>query len=213
MVVCTEYISHSFMSTVVELLIEQFPFKLRGIHADNGVEYINERMLELMESARIELTKSRPRRSTDNALVEGKNGAVVRKMFGFKHIARSKAGLINDFNREHFNPLNNLHRPSLFASLKDDPKKPGRTLKRYYARDAQTPLEKLASLPARLRHLKAGSRSKRCWRRQTNKVICKPQRPAMLPGTSWLQSSMRNAPEGGVASLPRGAAQAPRTSD
>ena len=77
-------------------------------------------------------------------------------MFGFKHIARSKAGLINDFNREHFNPLNNLHRPSLFASLKDDPKKPGRTLKRYYARDAQTPLEKLASLPARLRHLKAG---------------------------------------------------------
>jgi len=49
-----------------------------------------------------------------------------------------------------------LHRPSLFASQKEDPKKPGRTLKRYYAKDAQTPLEKLASLPARLRHLKAG---------------------------------------------------------
>lgn len=155
-VVCTEYISHSFMRTVVQLLIEQFPFQLRGIHADNGVEYINERMLELMENARIELTKSRPRRSTDNALVEGKNGAVVRKMFGFQHIARSKAGLINDFNREHFNPLNNLHRPSLFARLQDDPKKPGRTRKRYYAGDAQTPLEKLVSLPANLRHLKAG---------------------------------------------------------
>jgi hypothetical protein len=120
------------------------------------VEYINERMLELMESSRIELTKSRPRRSTDNALVEGKNGAVVRKMFGCTHIARSKAGLINDFNREHFNPLNNMHRPSLFASLEDDPKKPGRTLRRYHAKDAQTPLEKLASLPASLRHLKAG---------------------------------------------------------
>jgi hypothetical protein len=155
-VVCTEHIGHSFMRTVVELLIEQFPFKLRGIHADNGAEYINERMLELMENARIELTKSRPRRSTDNALVEGKNGAVVRKMFGFAHIARSRAGLINDFNREHFNPLNNLHRPCLFASLQDDPRKPGRTLKRYYAKDAQTPLEKLASLPPALRHLKAG---------------------------------------------------------
>jgi transposase InsO family protein len=159
-VVCTEHIGHSFMRTVVELLIEQFPFTLRGIHADNGTEYINERMLELMESARIELTKSRPRRSTDNALVEGKNGAVVRKMFGFKHIARSKAGLINEFNREHFNPLNNLHRPSLFASLEDDPRKPGRILRRYYAKDAQTPLEKLASLPAALRHLKAGVRIK-----------------------------------------------------
>lgn len=155
-VVCTEFISHSYMRTVVELLIEQFPFKLRGIHADNGVEYINERMFELMENARIELTKSRPQRSTDNALVEGKNGAVVRKMFGFAHIARSRAGLLNEFNREHFNPLNNLHRPCLFATLQDDPKKPGRTIKRYYAKDAQTPLEKLASLPAGLRHLKAG---------------------------------------------------------
>lgn len=155
-VVCTEFISHSYMRTVVELLIEQFPFKLRGIHADNGVEYINERMFELMENARIELTKSRPRRSTDNALVEGKNGSVVRKMFGFAHIARSRAGLLNEFNREHFNPLNNLHRPCLFATLQDDPKKPGRTIKRYHAKDAQTPLEKLASLPAGLRHLKAG---------------------------------------------------------
>jgi hypothetical protein len=155
-VVCVEHISHSFMGHAVELLIEQFPFTLQGIHADNGVEYINWRMLELMEDARIKLTKSRPRRSTDNALVEGKNGAVVRKMFGFAHIARSRAGLLNDFNHEHFNPLNNLHRPSLFASLQDDPKKPGRTLKRYYARDAQTPLEKLSSLPKRLRHLKPG---------------------------------------------------------
>lgn len=155
-VVCTEQITHSFMRTVVELLIAQFPFTILGIHADNGSEYINARMLELMEDARIELTKSRPRRSTDNALVEGKNGAVVRKMFGFAHIARSRAGLLNEFNHEHFNPLNNLHRPCLFASLQDDPRKPGRTRKRYDARDAQTPLEKLASLPKALRNLKPG---------------------------------------------------------
>ena len=155
-VVCVEHLGHSFMSRAVELMVEQFPFTLQGIHADNGVEYINWRMLDLMEEARIELTKSRPRRSTDNALVEGKNGAVVRKMFGFSHIARSKAGLLNEFNHAYFNPLNNLHRPCLFASLEPDPKKPGRTRKRYYARDAQTPLEKLASLPKRLRNLKPG---------------------------------------------------------
>lgn len=155
-VVCTEQINHSFMSTVVEMLIAQFPFTIQGIHADNGSEYINERMLELMEKARIELTKSRPRRSTDNALVEGKNGAVVRKMFGFAHIAKSRAGLINEFNQEHFNPLNNLHRPCLFATLKDDPAKPGRTRRHYAPEDARTPLEKLASLPAKMRHLKPG---------------------------------------------------------
>jgi hypothetical protein len=155
-VVCVEHISHSFMGHAVALLIEQFPFTLKGIHADNGVEYINWRMLELMEDARIKLTKSRPRRSTDNALVEGKNGAVVRKMFGFAHIARSRAGLLNEFNQEHFNALNNLHRPCLFARLEDDPKKPGRIRKRYDARDAKTPLEKLASLPEALRNLKPG---------------------------------------------------------
>ena len=155
-VVCVEYIGHSFMSHAVALLIEQFPFTLKGIHADNGVEYINWRMLELMEDARIQLTKSRPRCSTDNALVEGKNGAVVRKMFGFAHIARSRAGLLNEFNHEHFNPLNNLHRPCLFARLEEDPDKPGRTRKRYDARDAKTPLEKLASSPKELRNLKPG---------------------------------------------------------
>lgn len=155
-VVCVEHIGHSFMKHAVALLIEQFPFTLKGIHADNGVEYINWRMLELMEDARIELTKSRPRRSTDNALVEGKNAAVVRKMFGFAHIARSRAGLLNEFNHEHFNPLNNLHRPCLFARLEDDPKKPGRTRKGYDAQDAKTPLEKLASLPTALRNLKPG---------------------------------------------------------
>ena len=155
-VVCVEYIGHSFMSHAVALLIEQFPFTLKGIHADNGVEYINWRMLELMEDARIQLTKSRPRCSTDNALVEGKNGAVVRKMFGFAHIARSRAGLLNEFNHEHFNPLNNLHRPCLFARLEADPGKPGRTRKRYDARDAKTPLEKLASSPKELRNLKPG---------------------------------------------------------
>jgi transposase InsO family protein len=155
-VVCTEYISYSFMSTVMELLTEQFPFTLQGVHADNGVEYINARMLELMESARIALTKSRPARSTDNALVESKNGSVVRKRFGFVHIARSRAGLINDFNREHFNPLNNLHRSCLFASEQPHASKPGRIKRVYHPDDAQTPLEKLASLPRQLRNLKKG---------------------------------------------------------
>ena len=160
-VVCTEQITHSSMRTVVEMLVEQFPFCIRGIHADNGTEYINTRMLELMEDARIELTKSRPRRSTDNALVEGKNGAVVRKMFGYAHIPKSRAGLINEFNQEHFNPLSNLHRPCLFATLQDDPAKPGRTRRHYAPEDARTPLEKLENLPAKLRHLKPGITFKR----------------------------------------------------
>ena len=79
-----------------------------------------------------------------------------RREHSWGGVPRSRAGLLNEFNHAHFNPLNNLHRPCLFASLQEDPKKPGRTRKRYDARDAKTPLEKLASLPKALRNLKPG---------------------------------------------------------
>lgn len=59
-------------------VLEPFPFKLRGLHADNGSEYINKRVAELLEKLLNEFTKSRSRHSNDNALAESKNGAVVR---------------------------------------------------------------------------------------------------------------------------------------
>jgi hypothetical protein len=58
-----------------------------GFHADNSSEYINHRVASLLEKLRIELTKSRARQSNDNALVESKNGSIVRKHLGYAHIA------------------------------------------------------------------------------------------------------------------------------
>ena len=47
-------------------------------HTDNGSEYINQRVAALLNKLHIgEFTKSRARKSNDNALVEGKNAAVV----------------------------------------------------------------------------------------------------------------------------------------
>jgi hypothetical protein len=37
----------------------------------------------MLEKLRIEFTRSRPRRSNDNGLAETKNGAIVRKLFGY----------------------------------------------------------------------------------------------------------------------------------
>jgi len=48
--------------------------------------------------------------------VEGKNGAVVRKLFGHGHIPQRFAGEINVFNRTHLNPYLNFHRPCFFPS-------------------------------------------------------------------------------------------------
>ena len=52
-------------------------------------------MAKLLDKLLIEFTKSRARKTNDNALVEGKNGAVVRKHLGYVHIPQKYAGLIN----------------------------------------------------------------------------------------------------------------------
>ena len=140
-------ISEAFLLPVIEHMLEQFPFRIHGFHADNGSEYVNHTVAGLLEKLRIEFTRSRPRRSNDNALAETKNGAVVRKMFGYSHIPQARARVFNEFCSKHLNPFINLHRPCLFASDIEDPKKPGKIRKVYRHGDAMTPLEKLASLP------------------------------------------------------------------
>lgn len=82
-----------------------------------------------------------------NGLAETKNGAVVRKVFGYEHIPRRHAARFDTFCREYLNPFLNFHRPCLFATELADPKKPGRIKRVYRPRDAMTPLDKLASLP------------------------------------------------------------------
>ena len=58
-------------------MLHQFPFLVQGFHSDNGSEFINHRVEKLLNKLLVaEFTKSRSHRTTDNALVEGKNGAV-----------------------------------------------------------------------------------------------------------------------------------------
>ena len=79
-VVCSvEKISERYLIPALEQLLETFPFTVLGFHSDNGSEYINKRVAELLEKLRIEFTKSRSRHSNDNALAESKNGAVSQK--------------------------------------------------------------------------------------------------------------------------------------
>ncbi|WP_273120454.1 integrase catalytic domain-containing protein [Ferrovum myxofaciens] len=86
---CVQGISEAFLLPVLELVIEQFPFVIRGFHSDNGSEYINGPVAAILEKLRIEQTKSRSRHSNDNALAESKNASVVRKHMGFEHIPKS----------------------------------------------------------------------------------------------------------------------------
>lgn len=73
-------------------------------------------MAKLLDKLRIEFTRSRPRRNSDNGLAEAKNGAVVRKLFDYEHIPQRPAKRFNTFCLEYLNPFLNFHRPCLLAT-------------------------------------------------------------------------------------------------
>jgi len=78
-------------------------------------------------------------------LAESKNGAVVRKCFGYSHIPQRWAPLINEFNQQHLNPYLNFHRPCFFPETRTDEK--GKQRKIYRYENMMTPYDKLKSLP------------------------------------------------------------------
>ncbi len=138
----------------LEGLLEAFPFTILGFHADNGSEYVNHQVAGLLNKLLVEFTKSRPRRSNDNALVESKNGSVVRKHLGHAHIPAKGAEAVNAFLREHFWAYLNYHRPCFFPTTEIDAK--GRQRKRYRYEHLMTPYDKLKSLPNATAYLKPG---------------------------------------------------------
>ena len=149
-----EKISEAYLIPVLRQLLGGFPFKILGFHADNGSEYINHRVAKLLEKLLVEFTKSRPRHSNDNALVESKNGAVIRKHLGYVHIPQQFASLVNAFCSDHLNPYVNFHRPCFFPETITDKK--GKERKRYRYENMMTPYEKLKSLPDAAQYLKTG---------------------------------------------------------
>ena len=154
-VVCTvEKISEYYLMPGLEQLLEVFPFVLLGVHSDNGSEYINQRVAKLLDKLRIEFTKSRSRHANDNALAESKNGAVVRKLFGYSHIPQLFASTINAFNQQYLNPYINYHRPCFFPETQTDPK--GKQRKIYRYENMMTPYDRLKSLPDASYYLKPG---------------------------------------------------------
>ena len=148
----TPRISEAYLEPLLEQMMRQFPFRILGFHTDNGTEFINRMVARLLEKLRIEQTKSRPRQSGDNGLVETKNGSIIRKHIGYGYIDARHADQINSFYREHMNPYLNYHRPCAQADMKIDDK--GR--KRVSYTRYQTPLETLLLLDMPAQYLRNG---------------------------------------------------------
>ncbi len=139
-----EAISEFHLIPVLKEALDSFPFIIKNFHSDNGSEYINRAVMNLLNKLIIKQTKSRPRRSNDNGLVESKNGSTIRKHLGHWHIPKKYSARLNLFYREHFVPYLNYHRPCAFPVKKE--LKNGKIKILYPQENYMTPLQKLLSL-------------------------------------------------------------------
>lgn len=150
---CVPQITDEYMEPLLEALLEALPFMIVNFHSDNGSEYINKTVEKILERLLIKQTKSRSRKSTDNALVEGKNGSVIRKHMGRNFIDKSRAGVINEFYTSYFNIYLNYHRVCLYAT--DYVDKRGKIRKKYD--QTFVPYERFKSLENAEQYLKEGT--------------------------------------------------------
>jgi transposase InsO family protein len=146
----TSQISELWLLPVLEALLGQFPFVIRGFHSDNGSEFINYNVARLLGKLLIEQTKSRAHHTGDNGLVECKNGAIIRKHIGFGYIDAQHAEAMDQFHRQHLNPYVNFHRPCAVPKLLTEANGKRRRLYERWA----TPFELFRELPRCESHLR-----------------------------------------------------------
>jgi hypothetical protein len=142
-VVCIPQISERFLEPALEILLEGFPFIVFNFHSDRGSEFINQVVAKLLNKLLIFQTKSRSRHTNDNALVESKNGSVIRKNMGYAYIHQQLVGQINGYLRNFFNPYLDFHRPCLFLT---ETRKDKHNRERRIYGEATTPYEKLKEI-------------------------------------------------------------------
>jgi Integrase core domain len=121
-----------------------FPWRIRGLDFDNDSAFMNDVVVPWCRSREIEVTRSRAYKKNDQAFVEQKNGAIVRRLVGYGRFqgiqaARALARLFAAA-RLHIN----FFQPSF--KLKEKRREGAKVIKRYHA--PATPYERALAHPA-----------------------------------------------------------------
>jgi hypothetical protein len=67
----------------IDMARSMFPFPMRGVDFDNDSVFMNERVVTWCRQQGLEVTRARAYRKNDQAWVEQKNGAIVRRLVGY----------------------------------------------------------------------------------------------------------------------------------
>ena len=123
----------------LERVRARLPFSLRGFDTDNDSAFINETILDYCRRTGIEFTRSRAYRKNDQAWVEQKNGAVVRKLIGYGRLSGMKAVETLSSLYEASRCYVNFFQPSF--KLKSKTRQGAKVTKQYHA--PATPYQRL----------------------------------------------------------------------
>lgn len=120
------------------------PFPLRCLDTDNGSEFINEALIHYCATNGIELTRSRPYRKNDQAYVEQKNGAIVRRLVGYGRLGGIAAAeaLATLYTASRL--FVNFFQPSF--KLREKQRVGARVIKRYHK--PESPCSRLLTAPS-----------------------------------------------------------------
>ncbi|MDQ3257577.1 MAG: transposase [Acidobacteriota bacterium] len=117
----------------------RLPFPLFGLDTDNDSAFMNDTLWDYCQQHKLELTRSRAYRKNDQAWVEQKNGAVVRKLVGYGRLEGLAATAALRRLYEAARLYVNFFQPSF--KLKDKEREGAKVRKHYEA--PQTPYQRL----------------------------------------------------------------------
>jgi hypothetical protein len=119
------------------------PFPLLGLDTDNDTVFINETVRDYCKAEGIAFTRCRPYRKNDQAWVEQKNGAVVRRIVGYRRFGGVEAAAALARLYKTVRLFVNFFQPSFKLAAKE---RDGARVRKKYHRPA-TPCQRLLADP------------------------------------------------------------------
>ena len=119
------------------------PFPLLGFDTDNDSVFMNETVRDYCKESGIEFTRCRPYRKNDQAWVEQKNGAVVRRIVGYRRFEGLEAAAMLAQLYRAMRLFVNFFQPSF--KLADKSREGAKVRKRYHP--PATPYQRLRADP------------------------------------------------------------------
>lgn len=127
----------------IDKMRKRCPFKWKGIHPDNGGEFLNAHLWRYTEETELDFTRSRPNKKNDNCYVEQKNWTHIRKMVGYlRYDTKEEISLLNDLYRNELRLYKNFFQPVI--KLREKTREGGRLHRKYEV--AKTPYQRVLEL-------------------------------------------------------------------